>query len=47
MREMKTIFWKGTENWDELLYFRSGISAKLILGVEAQQALDKYREKVS
>lgn len=46
MREMKNIFWKGTENWDELLYFRAGISAKLILGAEAQQALERYREKV-
>jgi methylglutaconyl-CoA hydratase len=46
MREMKNIFWKGCENWDELLYYRAGISAKLILGAEAQQALERFREKV-
>jgi methylglutaconyl-CoA hydratase len=47
MREMKNIFWKGCENWDELLYYRASISAKLILSAEAQKALDRLREKVS
>jgi len=28
---MKTVFWKGTEDWDELLIERAKISGRLVL----------------
>ena len=31
MAEMKKIFWKGTEHWDELLKERAAISGRLVL----------------
>lgn len=34
MREMKKMFWQGTEHWDELLMQRAGISGSLILDVK-------------
>lgn len=45
MREMKKVFWKGTENWDELLKERAGISGKLILSTYARTALDAASQK--
>ena len=34
MKEMKKIFWKGTEDWEELLPQRAGISGRLVLDFE-------------
>src|SRR6516164_3227562 len=31
MAEMKKMFWRGTENWDQLLIERAGISGRLVL----------------
>ncbi len=31
MREMKKMFWQGTEHWEQLLPERAGISGKLVL----------------
>lgn len=31
MKEMKKMFWKGTEHWDDLLPSRAGISGRLVL----------------
>jgi len=31
MREMKRVFWAGTEHWDKLLAERAGISGRLVL----------------
>ena len=31
MKEMKTVFWKGTEDWDTLLSQRAEISGRLVL----------------
>jgi len=31
MKELKKIFWKGCEHWDEFLYERAAISGRLIL----------------
>lgn len=45
MREMKKIFWKGTENWDELLRERAAISGKLILSPYSKTALDAVSQK--
>lgn len=39
MLELKKIFWKGTEHWDQLLTERAAISGRLILSPEARAAL--------
>ncbi|ULQ51861.1 enoyl-CoA hydratase/isomerase family protein [Flavihumibacter fluvii] len=46
MLEMKKIFWKGTENWDQLLAERAAISGRLILGSFAREAIAKFTSKV-
>lgn len=45
MTELKKIFWKGTETWDELLYERAGISGKLILSDFSINAINKFKSK--
>lgn len=47
MREMKQVFWKGTEHWDELLSTRAEISGRLILNSYAKEAMAKFKKKVS
>ncbi len=46
MAEMKKIFWKGTEHWDELLKERAGISGKLVLSPFAKKVIEKFKTKV-
>jgi len=41
MAEMKKAFWKGTENWDELLKDKATISGRLILSSFAKNAIGK------
>lgn len=43
MKEMKKIFWKGTEHWDELLKERAAISGKLVLSDFTKQAIEKFK----
>jgi methylglutaconyl-CoA hydratase len=45
MQEMKKIFWKGTENWDQLLIERAAISGKLILSDFSKKAIEKFKKK--
>ena len=45
MKELKTIFWQGTENWDQLLLERAGISGKLILSDFSRNAIEKFKAK--
>lgn len=47
MLEMKKIFWKGTENWDQLLTERAAISGRLVLSSFTRQAIEKFKKKVS
>ncbi len=42
--EMKKVFWKGTENWDSLLYERAEISGKLVLSDFSKKALNKLKK---
>lgn len=42
--EMKKVLWKGTENWNQLLYERAAISGKLALSEETKQALKKFKK---
>ncbi|MDB5200444.1 MAG: enoyl-CoA hydratase/isomerase family protein [Chitinophagaceae bacterium] len=43
MAEMKKIFWKGTEHWDELLKERAAISGRLILSDYSKNAIAKFK----
>ena len=45
MAEMKKIFWKGTEHWDELLKERAAISGKLVLSNFTKKAIEKFKVK--
>ena len=43
--EMKKVFWKGTENWNTLLYERAAISGKLVLSDFSKNALNQLKNK--
>ena len=42
MRELKRIFWQGTEHWDELLAQRAAISGRLVLSAFTKEALKAF-----
>lgn len=46
LRELKKIFWKGTENWDTLLPERAAISGRLVVSKFTKAALEKLKVKV-
>ncbi len=43
MAQVKKIFWKGAEHWDELLKERAAISGKLVLGEFTKKAIEKFK----
>ncbi len=43
MREMKRMFWKGTETWDTLLAERAAISGRLVLSEFTKQTLKRFK----
>ena len=45
MREMKKIFWQGTEHWDSLLLERAAISGELVLSEFTRKAIEKFKSK--
>jgi methylglutaconyl-CoA hydratase len=45
MAEMKKIFWKGTDHWDELLIERAKISGRLVLSEFTKNAIEKFKAK--
>lgn len=45
MRELKTIFWQGTEDWDQLLIERAGISGRLVLSEFTRNAINSFKAK--
>jgi methylglutaconyl-CoA hydratase len=45
MKELKKMFWKGTEHWDELLKERAAISGRLILSDYSKNFITKFKEK--
>jgi methylglutaconyl-CoA hydratase len=45
MAELKKVFWKGTEHWDELLKERAAVSGKLVLSNFTKEAIRKFKEK--
>ncbi|MBX3256601.1 MAG: enoyl-CoA hydratase/isomerase family protein [Chitinophagaceae bacterium] len=45
LRELKKVFWKGTELWDTLLQERAAISGKLAVSKYAKDALERRKSK--
>ena len=43
LREMKSVFWKGTEHWDDLLGERAEMSGKLVLSKFTKKTLKRFR----
>ena len=43
MLEMKKVFWRGTEDWDNLLAERSAISGRLVLSDFTKEKLQKFK----
>ena len=45
LKELKKIFWHGTEHWDHLLKERAGISGKLIISEHSKSFIAKFKKK--
>ena len=45
MALLKEVFWKGTEDWDQLLSDRARISGKLILSDFSVNAINEFKKK--
>ena len=45
MRELKEIFWAGTEDWDDLLARRAEISGRLVLSEFTRNAIHAFKKK--
>lgn len=43
MQRMKSMFWSGTEDWDELLDQRAAISGKLVLSEFTKETLKRFQ----
>lgn len=43
MKEMKKVFWQGTEEWDTLLIERAKISGRLVLSEFTRNAIEKFK----
>jgi methylglutaconyl-CoA hydratase len=43
MKEMKKVFWKGTEDWDQLLAERAAISGRLVLSDFTKETLKRFK----
>ncbi|MBD0331390.1 MAG: enoyl-CoA hydratase/isomerase family protein [Chitinophagaceae bacterium] len=46
MTELKKIFWRGTENWDDVLSKRAETSGKLVLSQYTKEAIANFKAKV-
>ncbi len=45
MAMLKKIMWEGTENWDQLLIERAGMSGTLVLSEFTINAINKFKQK--
>lgn len=45
MRQLKQVFWQGTEHWDKLLAERAEISGQLVLSDFTKKAIAKFKKK--
>jgi len=44
LTEMKKVFWRGTEDWDNLLAERAAISGRLVLSDFTKETLQKFKK---
>lgn len=44
MKELKKVFWTGTEHWDTLLTDRAEISGKLVLSDFTRESIKKFKQ---
>ncbi|MBT8287218.1 MAG: enoyl-CoA hydratase/isomerase family protein [Flavobacteriaceae bacterium] len=44
MRELKAMFWSGTEHWDQLLSDRAAISGRLVLSDFTKETLKRFKK---
>jgi methylglutaconyl-CoA hydratase len=44
MQEMKKVFWRATEDWDNLLAERAAISGRLVLSDFTKETLQKFKK---
>lgn len=45
MAMLKKVMWEGTENWDQLLIERAGMSGKLVLSEFTVNAINKFKQR--
>ncbi|HLS72005.1 MAG TPA: enoyl-CoA hydratase-related protein [Chitinophagaceae bacterium] len=45
MKELKKVFWQGTENWSTLLKERAAISGELVLSEFTRNAINEFKKK--
>lgn len=45
MKELKKIFWQGTENWGQLLSERAAISGRLVTSEFTRKAIEGFKKK--
>lgn len=45
MAMLKSVFWEGTENWDQLLADRAAMSGKLVLSDFTVNAINQFKKK--
>jgi methylglutaconyl-CoA hydratase len=45
MKQLKSVFWEGTEHWDRLLTERAAVSGELVLSPFAREAIARFRKK--
>lgn len=45
MADLKSVMWEGTENWDQLLQTRAGISGKLVLSDFTKSFIKNFKKK--
>ena len=45
MKELKLVFWQGTEGWDKLLSDRAAISGRLVLSDFTKKAIGAFKQK--
>lgn len=47
MADLKKVMWEGTENWDELLAERAGISGRLVLSDFTRNFIQSFKAKTA
>jgi methylglutaconyl-CoA hydratase len=45
LRALKTVFWSGTDHWDQHLMERAAISGKLILSEASRKAIESFKKR--